>query len=315
LKLRKKGTHFIIKIPLQTFLWILALPLLFTTETRGDPAASPAKPGERLLDFMNELPELIDTDLPFLGPRGTYWFYARPRLGNPFQGKYFRLDSGIWFKVTKSIDFNAGAQSYVWRDPNENNATRWGFYGATTGIKYNRSLAGPAGTAMSAGLNFSTPISQPPLVLTDGHRHTDPFVTYTRPLSVRLRLVGFASLGADLLSRSSLPNDFGENQLHSNSLDCSLGATREFKRFTASMTLSGATTALMSKHDLQVFSVNPRIIIPAQNIFPILGAKLPRWHINLIESAYATIGPDGRQQGVSSSVNVNFDSRKSGEAN
>jgi len=223
-------------------MWIFALPLFCLTEARSDPPATPAEPG--FLGFMNRLPELVDNELPFFAPRGAYWFYARPSIGSPFAGKYLRLDSGIWVKVTKSIDFNAGAQSYVWRDQTANDATRWGFYGANAGIKYNRSLAGPIGTAMSVGLNFSTPISVPPIVLTDGYRHTDPYVTYTRPLSVRLRLVGFASLGANLLAHyQPLPSNFGDNQLHSNSLNGTLGATREFKYFTASTTLNGATTA------------------------------------------------------------------------
>jgi hypothetical protein len=290
---------------------MLALPCLFFADARSDPAAAPAQQTQGFLAFVDQLPELVDRDLPFFAPRGTYWFYARPSIGNPFQGKYFRLDGGAWVKVTKSIDFNIGAQSYAWRDQTANDATRWGFYGANAGIKYNRSLPGPSGTAMSTGLNFSTPISEPPLVLTDGYRHTDPYITYTRPLSVHLHLVGFATLGADLLAHySPLPSNFGDNQLHSNSLTASLGATREFKYFTASTTVTGATTAVMSKHALQVFSVNPRIIIPVEHLLPALCARLPHWHFNLNLGARAATGPDGRQFGGGASMSVNFDSRK-----
>jgi hypothetical protein len=267
----------------------------------------PPEPG--FLGFMDRLPELVNANLPFLAPRGAYWFYARPRIGNPFQGKYFRLDAGMWVKVTKSVDFNIGAQSFIWRDQTEKDATRSGFYGATTGIKYNRGLSGPIGTAMSIGVNFSTPIGRPPLALSDGFRRTDPFVTYTRPLSTRLHLVGFASLGADMLAHTSLPNGYGKNALHSNSLNCAVGATREFKCFTVTTSLNAATTALMSKHALQVFSLNPQVTIPAKNIFRGLCARLPHWHINLNLSTHATTGPDGQQYGVSSSVSVNFNTR------
>ncbi|HWZ95109.1 MAG TPA: hypothetical protein VNW30_07940 [Opitutaceae bacterium] len=288
------------------------MPCFFSVEARSETTTPTpaAPPSQGLLGFMDRLPEFVDTNLPFFAPRGAYWFYARPSIGNPFQGKYFRLDAGMWVKVTKSIDFNIGAQSYVWRDSNEGDATRYGFYGATTGIKYNRSLAGPIGTAMSVGLNFSTPIGRPPLSLSDGFRHTDPFFTYTRPLSARLHLVGFASVGADMLAHTSLPDGYGKNALHSNSLNGAVGATREFKYFAVSASLNGATTALMSKHALQVFSINPKIVVPAENIFPALCAKLPHWHINLSLSAHATTGPDGQQYGVSSSVSVNFTSRK-----
>jgi hypothetical protein len=290
---------------------MLALPCLFFADARSDPAAAPAQQTQGFLAFVDQLPELVDRDLPFFAPRGTYWFYARPSIGNPFQGKYFRLDGGAWVKVTKSIDFNVGAQSYAWRDQTANDATRWGFYGANAGLKFNRSLPGPSGTAMSTGLNFFTPISEPPLVLTDGYRHTDAYMTYTRPLSVHLHLVGFATLGADLLAHyAPLPSNFGDNQLHSNSLNGSLGATREFKYFTASTTVNGATTAVMSKHALQVFSINPRVIIPVEHLLPSLCARLPHWHFNLNLGAHAATGPDGRQFGGGASMSVNFDSRK-----
>jgi len=292
---------------------MLVLPLFFAAEAQGDSPATPtaaAQPATGFLAFMDRLPELVNTDLPFFAPRGAYWFYVRPNIGDPFKGKYFRLDAGGWVKVTKSIDFNMGARSYVWRDTNENDRTRWGFYGANTGVKYDRSLAGPIGTAMSTGVNFFTPIGRPPLSLTDGYRHTNPFFTYTRPLSVRLHVVGFASLGADLLAHTSLPGNFGKNQLHSNSLNGAAGVTREFKYFTVSTTLNGATTALISKHALQVFSINPEIIVPAENVFPILTAKLPHWHFNVHFSAHARTGPDGRQYGAGASLSVNIDSRK-----
>jgi hypothetical protein len=258
---------------------------------------------------MDRLPEFVNTDLPFFAPRGAYWFYARPRIGNPLDGKYFRLDAGMWVKVTKSVDFNIGAQSFVWRDQTVNDATRWGFNGATTGIKYNRSLPGPIGTAMSVGVNFSTPIGRPPIALSDGFRRTDPFFTYTRPLSVRLRLVGFASVGADMLAHTSLPNSYGKNALHSNSLNGSVGATRDFRCFAVTVSLNGATTAVMSKHALQVFSLNPQVTIPVEHLLPSLCAKLPHWHFNLNLSAHATTGPDGQQYGAGTSLSVNFTSK------
>ncbi len=312
----KIRANYAVKMPRNRFIWMLALPFLLATGARSDPSApapastpAPTPATDRIFGFMNRLPELINNDLPFLAPRGTYWFYARPSVGNPFQGKYFRLNGGMWVKATNSIEFTGGAQTYLWRDPNDNDATRGGFYGVSTGVKYSHPLPGPGGAAMSAGLNFTTPVSRPPLVLVDGYRHTDPYLTFTRPISARLHLVGFATIGADLLAHTSLPSNFGANQLHSNSLNCTLGATREFRRFTASLTVSGATTALMSRHNLQVFNVNPRVIVPAKNILPFLGTKLPHWHINLVGSAYAATGPDGRQTGASASVNVNFDSR------
>lgn len=256
-----------------------------------------------LIPFMNRLPELVNQDLPFLVPGGTFWFYGRPHFGDPFNGDYFRLDGGGWLKVTDNLDLNAGAQGYIWRDENNGNATRYGLYGINLGIKYAQTISSLEGSAFSVGVNYSSPVSRPPLTLTDGWRHTDPYVTYTRPLLKSLSLVGYSSLGLDLLAHSPLPGQFGENVLHSNSITFSVGASRQWTRFVGSVTLSGATSELVSKEGRQVFTLNPQVFVP------LFRERLPRWHLLGVLGAKATDGPDGRQFGASASVNINFKSK------
>jgi len=264
---------------------------------------APGLESATLFRFMNTLPELLNQDLPFLAPGGAYWFYGQPHFGNPFQGKYFRLDAGGWVKVTDALEFNAGAQSYIWRDQGDNNLTRYGFYGMNSGLKYSRSLTSVAGSAIGVGVNYSTPVGSPPLSLTDGWRHTDPYVTYSRPLIPSLVLVGYSTLGVDLLNGSSLPGQFGVNVLHSNSITFSVGASRQWPRFTGSLTLSGATNELVSHEGRQVFTLGPQVFIP------VFRGRLPRWHLRVVLGAHATDGPDGRQFGASANLNVNFKSK------
>ncbi len=256
-----------------------------------------------LFRFMNTLPELIDQNLPFLERGGTYWFYVHPHLGNPFQGKYFRLDTGGWLKVTDSLDLNLGAQSYFWRDPDDKNATRLGFYGANLGVKYSRALSSPKGAAISLGIDHSSPLGRPPISLVDGVRHTVPYVTYSRPLIPSLRLVGYATFGLDLVARTNLPESFRVNELHSDSITCSVGASREWSRLAGSITLSGATTELMGHGGRQVFNLNPQVFVP------VFRKRLPRWHATAVLGTHFTTGPDGRQVGANVSINVNFKSR------
>ena len=256
-----------------------------------------------LLGFVNRLPELINATLPKTEPGGSYWFYARPRFGDPFKGSYFRLDGGGWLKVTDRVDVNAGAQEYVWRDTNDNNATREGFYSVNAGVKYERTLASPAGSAMAAGVNFSTPISRPPIALVDGYRHTDPFFSYSRPLNPRIRLVGFATVGVDLLARSPLPGNFGTNELHGNSTTLAIGATRPWRIYTLSLTASGASTALLSGRARQVFGLTPQVFVP---LFPRL---IRNGRVTATLGGKAVTGPDGRQFGASASVHWDFRSK------
>jgi hypothetical protein len=171
------------------------------------------------------------------------------------------------------------------------------------GVKYAVGLSSPVGSAISFGVDHSSPVGRPPIELTDGYRHTDPFVTYTRPLIPSLDLVGYSSLGLDLLAHSPLPSNFGINELHSNAVTFSIGASRRWSLFTGSVTLSGATTEFVSKNGRQVFTLSPQIFIP------VFRQRLPRWHVRFVLGAHVTDGPDGRQIGASTAVNINFNSK------
>jgi hypothetical protein len=259
-----------------------------------------------LFGFMNRLPELINPNLPFLMPGGTFWFYVRPRFNNPLQGKWFRMDDGFWLKVTEYFDINFGAQPYIWRDPDDQNRTRWGFTGIYGGIKYAKYIAIVQGSEMSFGINCATPVGRPPISLIDGYRHTDPYVTYTQPIVPRLRVVGYSTLGLDLLAHSPMPSNFGTNQLHTDSITFSVGASREWRRFTGFLTLSGSTNEFISKDGRQVFTLTPQVIYPL--LF--LRQSLPRWNIRVVGSTHVTDGPDGRQYGASASVHIDFRSHR-----
>jgi|CZKI01.1.fsa_nt_gi hypothetical protein len=271
-------------------------------QAQPDQTASTQESGG-LLSFMNRLPELVNQNLPFLVPGGTYWFYGRPHIGNPLQGDYFRLDGGVWLKVTDSVDLNAGAQGYIWRDEGDGDATRYGLYGINLGIKYARPIKSRPGSAFSVGVNYSSPVGRPPASLIDGWRHTDPYVTYTRPLVPSWNLVGYSSLGLDLLAHSPLPGTFGINVLHSNSITFSVGASRQWPRFVGSLTLNGATSELVTDQGRQVFTLTPQVFVP------LFRQRLPRWHLLGVLGARATDGPDGRQFGASASLNINFKSK------
>jgi len=277
--------------------------------TAGGPSsggAAPAPESNSLLRFINRMPELISQTLPRLEPGGSYWFYARPRFGNPLKGDFFRLGLGGWLKVTDHLSLNAGAQSYVWRDAGEHDATREGLFSANAGVKYVIPLPTPADSAVSLGVNFSSPVSRPPVDLVDGYRHTDPYLGYARPLVPRIRLVAFSTLGADLLARTPLPANFAVNQLHSDSLTFSVGVSRPWRRFSASLALNGATSALLSRHGRQVVSLNPQIFVP---LFP---TRIHFARITVVLGGKALTGPDGRQIGGSASLRWDFRSRPYG---
>ena len=149
-------------------------------------------------------------------------------------------------------------------------------------------------------MDFITPLSRPPRDLSDGYQHTVPYVAVSKLLMPDCDLVGYSTLGIDLLNSTNLPSNFGRNQLHSNSSTVSGGLSRDWKKFQTLLTASYSTTALLSNETHQVFGLRPAIVFP-----------LTRWqgrHTRLTATlgGWSIWGPDGHELGASGSVRVEF---------
>ena len=169
-------------------------------------------------------------------------------------------------------------------------------------MKYDspRTPANSTDLAWSTGVDFVTPLSHPPEELSDGYRHTVPYVAVSKLLAPDLALTGYSTLGVDLLSHSQLESNFGRNQLHSNSFTVSGGFSRDWKKFQTLLTASYSSTALLSDEHHQVFGLRPAVVFP-----------LTRWqgrHTRLTATlgGWSIWGPDGHELGASGSVRIEF---------
>jgi hypothetical protein len=250
--------------------------------------------------FVDDLPGLLNFTLPALGPDGLFRFYVRPRFGDLARRSYMRIPFGVRAKVTKETELSAEMQGYFTHGLRSGSAGD-GLSGLLVGAKHEQSFAGSPDAAWSAGMNFVTPLSRPPLELTDGFRHTLPYVGATYTLLPKWRVVGFNTLAADLLDHTALPQMFGRNQLHGNALSFEAGVARDWKTFRLSLATNYATTAGLTNENNHVFGVRPNLLIP---IKPLAGSRL-RLMFNV--GGRAIWGPDGREVGVSSSLSVVFD--------
>ena len=115
-------------------------------------------------------------------------------------------------------------------------------------------------------------------------------------------LVGYSSLGADLLAQTALPCNFGENQLHANSVVLAAGVTRDWPRFRGAFTVSWGTTAPLSNENNNVFILRPEVLVPLTRE---TGANV-RSHLLLTLGARAVWGPDGRDLGFNSGLRIEF---------
>jgi len=292
--------------------WLLAAALFFPAAAPADspagannvqPVTLPYSPFwlDELDSFVDRLPSFMARNIPALQPHGFYRIYVRPRVGDLWTRGFMRMPVGGEYKVNDRVEVSAELQDYF--STGLRRAEGYGLSGLNLGCKYERPWPTRPDIGVGFGLNFHTPLSRPPLELTDGYRHTQPYVAVSFPLSPRWRLVGFSSVGLDLLSQTALPSNFGKNELHSNSFQFSVGAGRDWTHFHTSVTASVASGLLLSNEGRQVFALRPEVVFPFR-IRPDSGV------IALLTlGVYAIDGPDGQQVGASSSLRIEFRNR------
>ena len=251
-----------------------------------------------LPDFIDRLPDFLADRLPGLEPSGAVRLYVRPHFGDFLHRDYVRIPVGIRDKVSETIEFNAELESYVTHGLSD--TAGYGFSSLQLGVKREHVLPALANGGISVGLKYQTPLSRPPLDLTDGHRHLQPYAAITHPLVPAWKVLGYAGFGADLLDATAMPAHFGRNQLHSNSLTFGAGVAREWPHFHGSLTASVATSRLISDEEKQVYSLRPEIVMPWK------ATTGSRRQVLFTLGGRAIHGPDGNEFGVSGSMRVEF---------
>jgi hypothetical protein len=267
---------------------------------RAQPDPGPGAPLSSLGELLDRIPNFSPFDLPGFLPRDMFHLYSTPHFGDLVHRDYMRVPVGVRAKIDPQLEARVEIEGYFTHGFGD--AAGYGLDRLRTGIKYeipNPPLRADA-IAWSTGVDFATPLSRPPVELSDGHRHSLPYVAASRVIAPDWRLLGFGSLGADLLAHTALPPNFGRNELHSNSLTMSAGVVRDWPKFRATLTASLATTALLSDEHHQVFGLRPAVVFP-----------LTRWqgrHTRLLLAVggWTAWGPDGHELGASASLRVEF---------
>ena len=266
--------------------------------------AEPSSPGEPtaswdLTDLLDRLPDLRRFDLPGLLPdKGPFRIYAQPRFGDFLRRDYVRLPVGVKYRASQHVELSTELEGYFTHGLSD--AAGYGLSRLRLGAKHEQVLDATHPLGWSYGLDFYTPLSRPPQELTDGHRHTLPYVAFTRTVIPAWQLVGYVALGADLLERTDLHPNFGRNQLHGNATSVAAGITRPWPRFRTALTATYSTTAVLTDEHHDVFALRPDVLIPL-NTRPGLHTRL-----FLTVGARAVWGPDGFESGVSSSLRIEF---------
>jgi hypothetical protein len=257
-------------------------------------------PTVALASFLDSLPDLVDQGLPSFAPQGALRLYFRPRFGDLLHEDYFRINIGAREKLSELVELNAELGTYFTHGLRHSVGN--GLYQFRIGAKYE--FADSPNSGWSFGLDFITPLSRPPYEITDGLRHTMPYATYTRTVSEKYGVVGFATLGLDLLDHTSLPLNFSENELHGNSTILTVGAARQWKRMNVILRIFDRNTVLLSNRSENAFGFRPSLGIP----FLRRPNGSPRATATF--EGRAIWGPDGFEKGINTSVRLDIEYRR-----
>lgn len=272
---------------------IVAPPMVFAEEPDHD-ARVPFNIGE----LLDRIPNLGSLELPGIMPEGALRFYSSPHFGDLLHNDYLRVPVGVRAKLLEQLEMHAEVEGYFTHGLRD--AAGYGLDRLRIGAKYEMTPAVPDRAAWSTGIDFETPLSRPPSELSDGHQHVVPYVSVSRSIIPDWRLLGYSSLGADIISDTSLPSNFGRNQLHTNALTLAVGVAREWVGFNTTLTATYANSALLSHISAHVFALRPAVLIPLTR-FDGKHTKL-----TLTLSARSVWGPDGHEIGTSANVRVEF---------
>jgi hypothetical protein len=288
---------------------VVTLAISALLPLRADEPAQTSKTAETaaaardaLARFLDRLPDLIDLGLPSFSPPGQWYFYAHPKFGDFLHEDYFRLPVGARYKLNDQLELHGQLGAYFTNGFHDSVGN--GFYELQLGLKQEEELWVDVGA--SVGVDFITPLSRPPAGITDGLRHTVPYVTLTRSLWPHWDVVVFGTFGADLLDHTNIPPDFRTNELRANSLMFSLGVAREWRRMHVILKATEGTTWPLSRLHQNAFGLRPSIGIP----FLRRHDGTPRATVTF--EGRAVWGPDGLETGVTTSVRVDLRYRRAG---
>ena len=284
-----------------SLLQIFAPVILGVTLAAAEPSTDvlvPADAGSRGMSrVLDDLPAFLVDRLPLLDPDSVIQLSVRPHLGDFFHQDYVRVPVSLRWRVAPRLEIENEFGSYFARGGAQ--GSDYGLAGTALGIKWSPVPTTLVHDGISVGVDYRTPFNHAPRGFSDGYRHVQPYVAVTRILVPDWRLLGYANLGANFFQRTSLPSDFGRNQLHANSLALVLGLARDWSHVRASLTARLASTALTSDEGRQNFQLRPEVAFP-------LRRDGVRTQIMLTLGGRVMWGPNGRQVNTNGGVRINF---------
>ena len=270
----------------------------------AEPAAATATPPS---DDDLQIKGVFNSVLPRTERKHALRFIVHPHLGDLTKRDHLRTALGFRYGLTSRWEASTEADAYFTHGLKHGSFFQdSGFSTWHLGTKYALGDPFALGWDASVGVNWQQPLGTPPVDVTDGLRHTAPFLTAAHDLAGAPGWRVFAGGGWDAVTQTTTRGALEKNELGDDSINLTGGFLYERGPVTYAFEATYYTTRFTAPVNRDVYAVRPSLVwaLPPKYTF---GAK-GKWLLGL--GFRLSHGPDGNDLGVNAKLRVNFDFKR-----
>ncbi|HUG11629.1 MAG TPA: hypothetical protein VMM36_11475 [Opitutaceae bacterium] len=290
---------------------LAALALFGCIFTAAAVATEPTTPAPASTDPLEargadeiRIREVFSSHLPGTMAKDAFRASLHPHFGDLDSKDHFRVSTGFRYGATSNLELSAEVNFYTSHGLGD--ISFWdekGILSVEFGAKLNLGRKILKSWDSAIGFDAIIPLDDPPMELTDGLKHFDPYVTFSKRLQSRPNVRLFWGVGLDLVQKTSFPGVLGDNQLDDDSVHASAGFVfdRNYLHYTFETLV--ATTRGIGETDEDLLVLRPGIIWEVPSFRD--RTRRSNWMVGF--GGKVSIGPDGTDYGGSMKLRYNLD--------
>lgn len=283
----------------------LGLAMLASLMQAAEDQTQPGK--DKPSDDDLQIKGVFNSVLPKTEKKNSLRFIVHPHMGDLTKRDHIRTALGFRYGLTSRWEASIEADAYFSHGlKGKAFFADSGFSTLHAGTKYLLGDPLALGWDTSVGVNWQQPLGSPPIDVTDGLRHTAPFITSSHVLTGAPGWRVFAGFGWDAVTQTTTRGALEKNELGEDSINCNGGVLYERGPVTYALEATYFTTRFTAAVNRDVYALRPSIVwvLPQKYTFGARG----KWLLGL--GLRLTHGPDGNDVGLNAKLRVNFDFKR-----
>jgi len=247
---------------------------------------------------------VFDSNLPNTERKYSLKFVLNPHFGDFHRYNHLRIPMGLRYGMSERWEVQAEVESYIPHGlGNGAEGSETGILGYRFSSKFHEDLFPNYDWDQVVGFDFSSPLAQAPVEITDGLTHFRPYLNFARYSERNPRRRFFWGVGLDIANESKFDGRLRKNAIGESANTFRWGSVWEGDEFTYTFEVVYATSRFLGELDRDRLVVRPGIIwrVPRSHTFNSRG----NWILGgALKSSY---GRNGFDLGVSLKIKINLD--------